>query len=472
LIVGTCSAVRAEELSYRYAQSVHGVEVTELEVQPGEVVHLAGRSGCGKSTLARCLAGLIPHLYHGEMRGEVRVGGLSTRSAPLWKLAERAGMVFQNPASQMIAASVEDEIVFGLENLGLPPDRICERLEAVLAQFGLHELRARSPVTLSGGEQQKVALASMVARRPQVLILDEPLSMLDSTASRDLVGHLAALACSGTATVICEHRLEPLREVPHLRTVDLDGTACARQGWQLPAAAYPSAGGRPFVLHVSRLGVDLGGRTVLRELSFGVASGEVIAVVGRNGAGKTTLLRAMAGLQPYRGTIAAGGERPDLSLVFQNPDLQLFNATVRKEVLYKVPNPDMERYQWLVRALGLECYEDTPPLLLSEGEKKRLALAVALMRAPQHGALLDEPALGQDAAHKAQLIKLARAVADSGRVVIMTTHDLSLAAQADRMLLLGEGAVVADGAPREVLADGVAWSRLGLCVPDWVREAA
>lgn len=226
------------------------------------------------------------------------------------------------------------------------------------------------------------------------------------------------------------------------------------------------------MLHVSRLGVDLGGRTVLRELSFGVASGEVIAVVGRNGAGKTTLLRAMAGLQPYRGTIAAGGERPDLSLVFQNPDLQLFNATVRKEVLYKVPNPDMERYQWLVRALGLECYEDTPPLLLSEGEKKRLALAVALMRAPQHGALLDEPALGQDAAHKAQLIKLARAVADSGRVVIMTTHDLSLAAQADRMLLLGEGAVVADGAPREVLADGVAWSRLGLCVPDWVREAA
>jgi energy-coupling factor transport system ATP-binding protein len=195
-----------------------------------------------------------------------------------------------------------------------------------------------------------------------------------------------------------------------------------------------------------------------------------LAVVGPNGIGKTTLLRSLAGLQSYTGTVTADGGRSDFAMVFQNPDLQLFNATVRDEILYRVPDPPMAWYRWLIEALGLCEYEGTPPLLLSEGEKRRVALATALMRGPRHGVLLDEPALGQDEAHKAQLARTMHALARAGQLVVMTTHDLALAARADRMVLLGEGGFVADGPPVEVLRDEGAWAQEGLRVPDWVLE--
>ena len=446
-------SVRTEQLSYAYPQHGLGLATTDFQAEPGEIWSVTGRSGCGKSTLARCLTGLIPHLYRGELTGAVWLDGLNTATAHLWELTERAGLVFQNPAAQMLASTVEDEIVFGLENLGLSRSDIAVRLELALAQFDLAGLRERSPLTLSGGEQQKVALAATMARQPALLVLDEPLSMLDSNASRDLVASLAACAGEGAALVICEHRCEQLQSLPGLRTFLLDGTADASipdfaasrgaaQGDAAPFAPAP-----PFTLNVEHLGVTLDGREVLRDVSFTVPGGQILAIVGRNGVGKTTLLRALVGLQRHTGTVDVAGERPDLALTFQNPDVQLFNATVRDEILYKLPAPNMTYYAWLLRVLRLNIYETTPPLLLSEGEKKRVALATALMRAPRHGLLLDEPSLGQDAAHKARLMTLARALADTGRLVIMTTHDHTLAAQADRILLMDNGTFIADAPP-------------------------
>ena len=213
----------------------------------------------------------------------------------------------------------------------------------------------------------------------------------------------------------------------------------------------------------------LGGNAVLADFGFEARGGEVVAIVGRNGAGKTTLLRALAGLQKYEGSVTAGGERPDLGLVFQNAELQLFNASVREEILYRVRDPDMAFYGELLDALGLAEYEHTPPLLLSEGEKKRVALATVLMRRPRHGVLLDEPSLGQDAAHKAMLIRIARGLARAGQIVIMTTHDLMLAAQTDRLLVMAPGGLIADGSPGQVLRDPAPWAHVGLSVPQWVH---
>jgi len=461
--------LRAEAVAYRYPQNNYGLAPVSLAVQPGERMLVAGPSGCGKSTLARCLAGLIPHLYRGTLEGEVWLDGLPTAATPLWRLAERAGLVFQNPAAQMLGQSVEEEIVFGLENLGLTPPAIRESLEGTLDRFGLESLRRRSPQTLSGGEQQKLALASIMARRPPALILDEPLSMLDSTAAADLVAHLASLADAGTALVICEHRREMVHTIPGLRTISLPGHIQEEVPVHLPHLPVDLAS-LP-VLEVSDLTVHLGGRPILHNLSFSISGGEVLAVVGRNGVGKTTLLRALAGLQKHEGTVAVDGRPPDLGMVFQNADLQLFNATVRDEILYRVPNPDLALYAWLLEALGLARYEQVPPLLLSEGEKKRVALATVLMRQPRHGLLLDEPAVGQDSNHKAMLIHLARALAYAGKLVILTTHDLALAAQADRLLLLGPDGFVADGPPSAILHDQPAWARLGLLVPEWVHAA-
>jgi energy-coupling factor transporter ATP-binding protein EcfA2/energy-coupling factor transporter transmembrane protein EcfT len=217
--------------------------------------------------------------------------------------------------------------------------------------------------------------------------------------------------------------------------------------------------------------VALGGRPVLNGMGFSLAGGQVVAIVGRNGVGKTTLLRALAGLQAHAGSVSVDGQTPDVGMVFQNADLQLFNASVHDEILYRVPDPDEALYEWLLAALGLDRYQDTPPLLLSEGEKKRVALATVLMRRPRHGLLLDEPSLGQDAAHKAMLIRLCHALAQSGRLVILTTHDLQLAAQADRLLLLGADGFVAEGPPAVVLRSEGPWQRIGLPVPHWVTDA-
>jgi energy-coupling factor transport system ATP-binding protein len=434
----------------------------------GERVLVTGPSGCGKSTLARCLTGLIPHLYHGSLEGQIHLDGLDTVTAPLWQLAERAGLVFQNPAAQMLAESVEEEIVFGLENLGLSQPIIRERLEETLDRFGLKGMRTRPPQTLSGGEQQKLALAAITARQPRVLVLDEPLSMLDGTAATDLVAHLAYLADRGTTVIVCEHREEYLQAIPKLRSLSLEGPG-VRQS-DLPGVALPPAGAASHNLEVEGLTVTLGGRTILRDLSFSAKSGQVVAVVGRNGVGKTTLLRALAGLQKHEGSVTMNEERPDLGLVFQNADLQLFNASVREEILYRVPEPDMALYDWLLEALGLARYEEVPPLLLSEGEKKRVALATVLMRRPRHGLLLDEPSLGQDAAHKAELIRVARALAGAGHLVVLTTHDLPLAAQADQLALLGPQGFVVHGPPTDILHADSAWAKLGLAVPDWVRD--
>jgi energy-coupling factor transport system ATP-binding protein len=159
-------------------------------------------------------------------------------------------------------------------------------------------------------------------------------------------------------------------------------------------------------------------------------------------------------------------------MVSQNPDLQLFNPTVREELLYGLDDVAPTRYRWLLGALGLSRYEAASPLLLSEGEKKRVALATALMSAPRDGVLLDEPSLGQDAVHKAYLMHLARVLADTGRLVVMTTHDLTLALHADRLVLLGHDGVLADGAPGDTLRQAVAWRRAGLVVPEWIASQA
>jgi energy-coupling factor transport system ATP-binding protein len=346
------------------------------------------------------------------------------------------------------------------------------RLEETLDQFNLTKFRTRSPQTLSGGEQQKLALASIVARKPDVLILDEPLSMLDPTAASELIVHLESFVQTGKTVVFFEHRHEFLQGVDGLRVLNLGGNPYSQN--TLPEKTV-LPGREPFNLEIEGLSVNLGGRQILNNFRLNLASGEWVAIVGRNGVGKTTLLRALSGLQKFDGRVAArnssGEHDPEFGMVFQNPDLQLFNPTVREEILYRVPNPDKDYYRAIVEALGLISYENTAPLLLSEGEKKRVALAMVLMRQPAHGVLLDEPSLGQDSNHKAILTRMIRMLADTGQLVLMTTHDLTLASKADRLILLGPDGVIADRYTDDVLRNETNWEKAGIDLPQWfMRE--
>jgi energy-coupling factor transporter ATP-binding protein EcfA2 len=464
--------LEASDLTYSYhAQPAASVRNVSLAAGAGECLLITGASGCGKSTLARCLVGLIPHLYKGKLEGAVWVDGLRSDATPLWQLAEKASMVLQNAQAQMLASTVEDEIAFGLENLGLPRDEIKRRIEESLNRFGLQKLVGSDPRRLSGGEGQRVMLAAMLARRPPILVLDEPLSMLDTTAAHELVSHLVELARQGCVVVVCEHRAHYFGGAGAFREAALRSEAAPITGADFSPAPLPASPG--FSLAIDDLSVAFGQRLVLDRLRLNLDGGQIVALVGVNGSGKTTLLRALIGLQPHEGAVqVTDSDRPDLGLVYQNPDLQLFNPTVREEVLYRVKQADHGLYHWLMDCLGLERYQDSSPLLLSEGEKKRLCLATVLMHRPRHGVLLDEPTLGQDHRHCALLGRTVKGLAEAGRLVVIATHDLAWARRyADRMLVLHQGRLAADGAPDVVLKDTPLWEQVGLYVPPWVWES-
>ncbi|MDP3683688.1 MAG: ATP-binding cassette domain-containing protein [Ignavibacteria bacterium] len=467
--------LRAEKVSYTYPQNHRGVVPVSISLQRGDGLFIQGQSGSGKSTLARCLTGLIPNLYHGQLNGEVWVNGRKSDEMQLWEISEQVGLVFQNPALQMLATSVEEEIFFGLENLGLSHSEIQKRFENAIELFDLGDFVKRSPYSLSGGEQQKLALASVIARSPSVLVLDEPLSMLDSTAASEFVNFLHKLLNNGMSIVICEHRHQYLQTIPSLKTLDLESSTIAQHSICDYVPGYPLSR-ELFSLSINGLTVDRGKNRILDNLSLDCSSGQVIALVGRNGSGKTTLLRALAGLQPFQGSIHCNESGrgtdlfPQFNMVFQNPDTQLFNPTVREEILYKIPDYNQVLYSWLIEALDLQRYEETQPLLLSEGEKRRVALATAIMHPHKHGVLLDEPSLGQDRIHKEFLIRLLREMAKAGWFVLFTTHDLDLASQANRLILLTNHGIVCDGPTREVFEDKHSWDEAGLLLPSWITQ--
>uniref|UniRef100_A0A7J3X9P6 ABC transporter ATP-binding protein n=1 Tax=Thermofilum pendens TaxID=2269 RepID=A0A7J3X9P6_THEPE len=217
--------VRVSGLSYRYPGSESWVlRDMHFEADAGEFILLVGPSGCGKSTFARVLNGLIPHFYGGELLGEVEVCGMDPREHPTYEFAECVGFVFQNPENQLFFTSVERELAFGLENLGLPREEISRRVEQALREYQLAELRDRSPYELSGGQQQRLAIASVMVMQPRVLVLDEPTANLDPfTAARILALVRRKTIEEGVAAIVIEHRLEVALPFATRMVVMVDG---------------------------------------------------------------------------------------------------------------------------------------------------------------------------------------------------------------------------------------------------------
>ena len=507
---GPRTALRLRDVTVRYPRRDRPVlQVDGLEVSAGEHVLVLGPSRAGKSTLLHLASGLVPHVLGSHLAGQVEVCGLGSE-AGVAERSRRVGVVAQDPASAVCLPTVEQEVVLPLENHAVDPGAIDGRVGEVLAAVGAAGLRGRRTHELSGGEAQRVALAAALATRPDLLVLDEPTSMLDPAGVSAVTAVLASGEVRRRATLLVEHRLDELGRASALpgRAVVLDGggrlvadgptgEVLARRaamlrsvGCWLPLEhelrAVTGRGGGTADPLVRRVLGDLAGagsapdparprgavlleahdlavgRTrgrgrhrvadvVLSRVALEVREGEVVAVLGPNGAGKSSLLLTLAGLlPPLAGRVT--GERP--GMVFQNPEHQFLTTTVRDEVAHGLPDPGRDEVVGRqLRRFRLDHLADRSPYRLSGGEKRRLGLA-AMQAHDRRVLLLDEPTWGLDRRASADVAAALRGVRAVGGGALLASHDLRFVASvADRVVVLGRRGVLAHGPTGRVLAD-------------------
>ena len=506
------SPLVVEDLSFRYRDrqgaAIHDIS---FELSPGEILLVAGASGCGKTTLIRCINGLIPRSYKGEISGRIVVFGEEVKNWPLSRISQKIGTVLQDPERQILGTKVLNEVAFGLENLGIPRTEIYGRVQAALDILEISHLEDRDTFTLSGGEKQKVALAGVLAMRPSILLLDEPLASLDPASAWDSLNTIRLLADQGISVMLVEHRVEDvlriqpgrvmfmsdgeirylgnlsgLSKVVNYHEVKLPAPEIVERARQdqppqeitiLPGAVHAKSGGETPAPSSDEVlvrfeGVSFGYEPeveVLHGLQLEIKRGDVIAVLGPNGSGKTTFVKHAIGLlKPKSGRVLVDGlDTKDASVaqiagtlgyVFQSPSHMLFAPTVREELAFgpknlRHPQEQIEEeVQEALRIVNLSEKEKDPPLALSFGQQKRVSIA-AILAMRSRILVMDEPTAGQDYQNYMNFMDsiLQMPAFDA---ILFITHDVDLAViYANRVLMISEGRLVADGRPEDVLRD-------------------
>ena len=471
--------IRIDELNFKYENAEKAaLQGINLRIREGDLALVTGPSGCGKTTLARCLNGLIPHLIPGELSGQVLVDGLNTVDHPVSSLASRIGMVFQIPETQLFNLTVGEEVAFGPFNLGLSPEEVSSRVDFALEALGMDHYRKRLLYQLSGGEKQLVAIASILAMQPKVMVLDEPLSSLDTKGAKRVLAVLNRLNRElGITILLIEHRTTWLGEmanrviVMNEGRIVLDGEPSILReeraylsdlGVRVPrdpqdhswcpenkssSGTNCSSSESDIVISLEDVSFSYDGRQVLETASLKVRRGEFIALVGDNGAGKTTLAHLILGsLKPSKGKIRVSvdnGSRQKIGLLFQNPLEQLFCDTVEEEIAFGLHNlgfPVSDVSNEMLSLTGLLEFRERPVQNLSRGQQQRLTLAAVLALGPRI-LIMDEPTLGQDWGHLTRFMDFVKGHL-KGTTVVLITHDLEVARRyAQRIVRLDRGRI-------------------------------
>ena len=525
--------VEVEGLTFRYRRaSEPAIRDLSLTVAAGEILLVAGPSGCGKSTLIRAINGLIPHAYPGELSGRVLVAGQEVAKQPLRATSLTVGTVLQDPARQIVGATVESELAFGPENHGMAREEIRDRIREVARRVRIEHLLGRDTAELSGGERQLLAVAGILMLRPRLFVVDEPLANLDPATAARLLATLRELADEGEAVVIVEHRVEEALELRPDRVLMLEDGAVSSYGdldgflrvadpavVKLPfesvlaqARREPPVGPDPAPeraaaeaesttpeptepapprLEYRDVVAGYADRQILNGVTASLGRAETVAILGPNGSGKTTLFKVAMGLiRPTDGVVVVDGdpttERTVASLaavfgyVFQSPSQMLFARTVREELLYGPRNLGFDEAGFdglvadVLERVGLSDEEnilERAPQTLSFGQQKRLAIAIALGLRPKT-LILDEPSAGQDHRNATRFMAAVRTIGGLENLFFVT-HDVDLAlTHADRILLFRDGRIVADGPPGLVVEDEHRWIECNLRPTSLMRANA
>mgnify|MGYP002868981834 CR=1 FL=1 len=447
-----------DNASFQYTKDQDSLKNIELTINEGEVVLICGPSGCGKSTLIRCVNGLIPHFYQGQMNGTVTVNGTDVSKTTLRKLSGHVGTVFQNPRSQFFNVDTTSELAFGCENLGLPPEDIEQRINFVVNRHGLGKLMDRSIFKLSGGEKQKIACASIAVEPVDIVVLDEPSANLDYRGICELQKMIAAWKEEHKTILIAEHRISYLfpyitrallmnngeirkeyssDEIKKLSEEELHSLGLRAESMQDPENVIVDAhenksNGEKMTLWNMTYSYK-GEKPIFHIPEMEMPMGEIIGITGTNGMGKSTFLRCLCGMErSCKAVLKVGNEqwnnkirRQKIYMVMQDVNHQLFTDSVLEEVMISQETEDKERALDILETLDLKEYADRHPLSLSGGQKQRVAVASAIASG-RSIILFDEPTSGLDYSHMLQVSELLRELRNRGKTVIIVTHDVEL----------------------------------------------
>lgn len=517
--------IAVENLKYRYphadALALDGLTFT---VEKGEFIGIVGANGAGKSTLSQALIGLVPQFYNGAYGGRVLIDGLPAESTPISELCCKVGLVFQNPFNQLSGAkdNVYEEVAFGMQNLGVPRAEMHRRTENALKLLDIWQFRDRNPFDLSGGQMQRVAIASILVMEPDIIVLDEPTSQLDPQGSEEVFRTVDKLAHSGITILMIEQKIEKIAAYcdrilllhqghqiafdtpqkvfsrPDLEQLGVQAPVftriCRALGTTLPDGSYPvtveeAANQLRCTSALSPVSAQQEERPELfeiRNLEFSYRPGTPVlhginlqldarptAIIGQNGAGKTTLVKLLKGLlRPTGPSIWFRGEdishktvaalAAQVGYVFQNPDDQIFRYNVLDEVMFGPLNIGMseeqarEKSRAALALTGLSDQENSNPYDLELNERKMVAIASVLAMDPDV-LILDEPTIAQDMMGRRRIADIVRTLSAQGKLVLAILHDMDFVAECfDRVVVMAQGQVVADGSPRQVFADSAA----------------
>lgn len=423
-----------------------------LAINDGEFVLLCGESGCGKTTLTRLVNGLIPHFVKDvKVDGTVTVEDMKISDSPMYKIAESVGSVFQNPKTQFFNTDSSAEIAFGLENIGADRDSMHKRVAKTISDLGIETLADRSIFSMSGGEKQLLAFASVYAMNPQVYDLDEPSANLDHEAMGKLRRILEIVKKGGHTVLIAEHRLSYLsgladrivylkagrieKEFTAAEFAGLSESERAAMGLRSIRSEKISIPERTFMqpkasLAVHHISVQRKKRLILNDLSLSANDGDIIGIVGRNGSGKSTFCSALCGLLPavsgeviFRGRkLSRSARTKQFGMVMQDVNHQLFSDSVKNECLSANPNATNQEIENLLNSFDLLDCIDRHPLTLSGGQRQRLAICQAIMGKKKF-LIFDEPTSGLDFRHMCQVTEWLKQLAQHGYILFVVTHD-------------------------------------------------
>lgn len=423
-----------------------------LEIQDGEFVLICGESGCGKTTMTKLINGLIPHFVRDvSVDGTITVCRKNVAEMPMYEIAELVGSVFQNPKTQFFYTNSNAEMAFGLENRGVEPEYIRKRIKNTINELDIEKLEDRDVFSMSGGEKQLLAFASVYVMNPQIYVLDEPSANLDIAAMEKLSERMKVIKEKGHTVVVAEHRLawiqkfadriiymkegrieqeftsDEFKALSDLKRKQMGLRSIVPEQIQIPEITENS---EDAVLQICNLSCKRKKQMIFQNISLSARAGDIIGITGKNGAGKSTFCNCLCGLlKPKGGEILYQGKKLSekartklFGMVMQEVNHQLFSDSVKNECMLANEEASEQEIRELLEKFDLEEYAEYHPMILSGGQRQRLAICQAVM-GEKKLLIFDEPTSGLDFRHMCQVEKLMKQLSEEKYIIIVVTHD-------------------------------------------------